>query len=103
RRAPDRQGETDDEGASSPEDSVSARAHIVAINKIDLPDARRRLPAIGRPFRARGIELHAISAAIGEGVPELLEEIWRRLGEAKAGAKSGTEARVEPATATRGR
>ena len=45
----------------------------MAINKIDLPDVRKKLATIARPFKRRGIELHAISAATGEGVGALLE------------------------------
>jgi predicted GTPase len=51
----------------------------VVINKVDLPDVRKKLATIGRPFARRGIELHAISAATGEGVAALLEAIWRAL------------------------
>jgi len=58
---------------------LAARPQIVAINKIDLPDVRKKLATIARPFKRRGIELHAISAATGEGVGALLEAIWRGL------------------------
>ncbi len=58
---------------------LAARPQIVAINKIDLPDVRKKLATIARPFKRRGIELHAISAATGEGVGALLEAIWRAL------------------------
>src|SRR4051794_24684147 len=58
---------------------LAERPQIVAINKIDLPDVRKKLATIARPFKRRGIELHAISAATGEGVGALLEAIWRAL------------------------
>jgi len=58
---------------------LAARPQIVAINKIDLPDVRRRLTALKRPFARRGIQVHAISAATGEGIPALLEAIWKAL------------------------
>ena len=43
---------------------------IVAINKIDVTETAAR-------FAARGIELHRISAATGEGVQETLELLWK--------------------------
>jgi len=58
---------------------LAARLQIVVINKIDLPDVRRRLTTLGRPFERRGIAVHAISAATGEGIPALLEAIWKAL------------------------
>ena len=39
----------------------------------------RRLKTIAAPFKRRGLELFAISAATGEGVPQLLEAAWRIL------------------------
>ena len=58
---------------------LAARPQIVVLNKLDLPDVRRKLAAIARPFARRNVELHAISAATGEGVPALLEAMWRAL------------------------
>ena len=58
---------------------LAARRQIVVINKIDLPDVRQRLTTLKRPFARRGIEVHAISAATGEGVQALLEAIWKAL------------------------
>jgi GTP-binding protein len=59
--------------------ALATRPQIVVVNKIDLPDVRKRLAALKRPFQRRGIELHAISAATGEGIPALLEAIWQAL------------------------
>jgi len=58
---------------------LAARPQIVVVNKIDLPDVRRRLTALKRPFARRKIAVHAISAATGEGIPALLEAIWKAL------------------------
>ncbi|HVY36452.1 MAG TPA: GTPase ObgE [Polyangia bacterium] len=58
---------------------LATRRQIVVFNKIDLPDVRKRLTTLKRPFVRRGIEVHAISAATGEGIPALLEAIWRAL------------------------
>ena len=58
---------------------LAARPQLVVLNKMDLPDVRKRAKQIARPFARRGITLHAISAATGEGTAELLEAIWRAL------------------------
>jgi GTP-binding protein len=59
--------------------TLAERPQIVVLNKTDLPDveaARRRLAA---SFARRKIKLHAVSAATGAGVPQLLEEVWKVL------------------------
>jgi len=58
---------------------LAERPQIVAINKIDVPEVRRRLKTLAAPFKRRGLELLAVSAATGEGVPQLLEAAWRIL------------------------
>jgi GTP-binding protein len=58
---------------------LAQRPQIVALNKIDLPDVRRNLARIAVPFKKRGLELIPVSAATGEGVPQLLEAAWRIL------------------------
>jgi GTPase len=58
---------------------LAARPQIVVLNKIDLPEVRRRAKQLARSFAKRGVVLHAISAATGEGTPELLEAIWKAL------------------------
>jgi GTP-binding protein len=58
---------------------LAARPQLVVLNKIDLPDVRKRAKQIAAPFARRGIPLAAISAATGEGTAELLESIWRAL------------------------
>jgi GTPase len=59
--------------------ALAARRQIVAINKIDLPEVRKKLTTVSRPFVRRGIEVHPISAATGEGVAALLEAVWRAM------------------------
>jgi len=59
--------------------ALAARPQLVVVNKIDLPDVRKRVKRIAAPFARRGIKLAAISAATGEGTAELLESIWRAL------------------------
>ncbi|HEY3357780.1 MAG TPA: GTPase ObgE [Polyangia bacterium] len=59
--------------------ALAARPQVVALNKIDLTDTRELWPEVEAAFAARGIPLHAISAATGEGLPGLLEAVWRHL------------------------
>jgi GTP-binding protein len=56
--------------------ALAERPQIVALNKIDLPDVRDLYPEVRDRFKARGVELAAISAATGEGIAPLLERAW---------------------------
>jgi hypothetical protein len=48
---------------------------VVALSKLDLPEARAALPALKKAFKRRRIELLAISAATGEGLAQLLDAV----------------------------
>jgi GTP-binding protein len=61
----------------SPE--LAARPQIVALSKLDVTETRAALDEWRARFAQQGIVLHAISAATGEGVRELLEEVWKRV------------------------
>jgi GTP-binding protein len=52
---------------------------VVAVNKIDLPDVREATGGLEAELAARGVPLHRISAATGEGVGALLEALYRRV------------------------
>ena len=54
---------------------------IVAANKIDALDEPDRLERLQAHLRERGIPLYAVSAATGEGLPPLLEAVWRELAQ----------------------
>ncbi len=58
---------------------LAARPQIAALNKIDLPETRRKLPALARALQKRGIRLYGISAVTGEGVSEVCEAAWQVL------------------------
>lgn len=47
-------------------------------NKMDLPSVREKAPSIARAFEAQGDKLFLISAATGEGIPELLDAVFER-------------------------
>ena len=48
------------------------RPLLVVATKVDLPEAREQLPELRRLLQERGCDVHAISAATGEGCRELL-------------------------------
>lgn len=56
--------------------ALAEKPQIVVANKLDLAEAREALPALRQEFAKRGIELHAVSAATGEGVADLLRVVW---------------------------
>jgi len=64
-------------GAYDP--NLLARPEIVALTKIDIPEVRNRIAEIREVFGTQGIPVLAISAVTGEGVRELLEEVWRQV------------------------
>ena len=52
---------------------------LVAANKIDALDDRSRLTRLEEHVAAAGVTLFPISAASGEGLPALLEAVWKEL------------------------
>lgn len=55
------------------------RPRVVALNKVDTPEAEAMVEPLRKALRAQGIPLFPVSALSGEGVPELLEALWRRV------------------------
>jgi GTP-binding protein len=58
----------------SPE--LAKRPQIVALSKLDLTETREAFDEWREKFAARGVTLHGVSAATGQGVKELLEVLW---------------------------
>ncbi len=59
---------------------LQEKPQIIAINKVDMPEARERIPSLRAEFAAEGVtEAHAISAVTGEGVAELMTAAFRRV------------------------
>jgi GTP-binding protein len=56
------------------EAALKDRPRLIAINKIDLPHVRGRMPELEREFQELGVSVHFISAATGEGVRELMSK-----------------------------
>jgi GTP-binding protein len=58
--------------------ALAERPQVVALSKLDV--SREAFPQWQEVFAARGIDLHPVSAVTKEGVNELLEALWMRLG-----------------------
>lgn len=55
--------------------SLKERPMLVAMNKLDQPDAREQAPAVAQAIGALGFRTFAISAATGEGVDALMKAV----------------------------
>ncbi|MCX8073107.1 MAG: GTPase ObgE [Candidatus Binatia bacterium] len=74
---------------------LARKPQMVAANKIDLNGARRCFAEVERRLVARGIEVHPISAATGEGVQALMKLVGQRWRELRcAEAPHDTDANV---------
>lgn len=63
------------------DEHLATRPQIIALNKIDLPEAQERWPALKAKAEAAGYPAFAISAVTHQGVDELLQFTARRLEE----------------------
>jgi GTP-binding protein len=59
--------------------SLAEKPQVVAIGKLDLPDVRERVEKEIDFFRGKGIEVFAISAVTGAGVPALIAAVVKKL------------------------
>ena len=57
---------------------VDERPRLIALNKMDLPEARDAAPRVAAALAERGVESMAISAASREGVDALVKRIFER-------------------------
>jgi len=60
-------------------DELSDKARFLAINKIDLPEARDNLPYLREALDGRVERIFEISGVTGEGVPDLMAAVAERL------------------------
>ncbi len=58
-------------------ETLAKKIQIIALNKIDLPDAAKNLKAF--KARMRGKKVFPVSALTGEGIKELLNECYKKL------------------------
>jgi GTP-binding protein len=63
---------------------LADRPALVVANKVDLPEGRARLPEAEAAARRRGLPFHAVSAATGEGMRELLYALGAEVAQARA-------------------
>jgi GTP-binding protein len=61
---------------------LAGKPRIAAANKIDALDDPKRLTKLQKHLKKLGIPLFSISAATGQGLPELLEAMWQRIAAA---------------------
>jgi GTPase len=54
---------------------LTQKKEIVAINKLDLTEVKEAFPALQQTFAAKGLAVVGISAATGEGLPELINKV----------------------------
>lgn len=64
-------------------DRLAARPQIVAANKMDLPEARENYQRVAAYLAKEGREIFPVSAATGEGLPQLLDRAAALLAEYK--------------------
>jgi GTP-binding protein len=57
------------------DERLATLPQVVAANKIDLPQARERLPQVEAALAAQGVAVFPISAVTGEGVPALIYHV----------------------------
>jgi GTP-binding protein len=83
---------------------LAAKPQIVAANKMDAVDDRSRVSALERRASALDLPFYRISAATGQGLPDLLDEMWRGVEHAPAAAPAAGPQTVdhEPSPADRG-
>jgi GTP-binding protein len=70
---------------------------VVAANKIDALDDPERLERLRKHLQAAGVPLYAVSAVTGDGLPLLLEAVWKKLAEHDArGARGEARGDTKP-------
>jgi len=63
------------------DDAMRAKPMLVGLNKVDLVEARENVPTLRATLESEGYRIFDISAATGEGVPDLLNEVGAHLRE----------------------
>jgi len=64
---------------------LAEKPAIAAANKMDAASDPKPVRRLAKHLKARGIPLHKISAVTGDGVPALVEEMWRGLQPVETG------------------
>jgi GTPase len=77
-------------GRDASGERLTDKPMVVAANKIDALDEPDRLARLEAHVRRLGLEVFPVSAVTGEGLPQLMEAVWR--GIAHPPVPSGTDA-----------
>jgi GTP-binding protein len=75
---------------------LGRKTQIVAANKIDVPEARERAEAFRKALKRKKIEVHLVSGATGEGLPQLLDATVLALDRAEPPAPLARDANPIP-------
>jgi len=75
---------------------LAAKPQIVVAGKLDLAETRARLPAVRDAFAGRGISLHAVSGATGEGTAALTSVVAEAVRRARASGETAAAAATAP-------
>ena len=75
-------------------ESLKALPQIVALNKMDLPQARANEPRLRRTIEEMGLEVYGVSAVSGEGIEQLLYAVIDALRREEARRKSAAAERT---------
>jgi GTPase len=73
---------------------VAGKPQIVVVNKVDMPEVRERVDDLKNQLSFLKRPVHFISAASGEGVPELIKETARLLDQTAGEVKVVSEPQV---------
>ena len=69
-------------GRDASGERLSDKPMLLAANKVDALDEPDRLARLAAHARRLGIEVFPVSAATGEGLPRLMEAVWRQVARA---------------------
>src|SRR5205823_3772384 len=81
------------------DEHLATRPQIIVLNKMDLPEAQQRWPALQARARAKGYPVFAISAVAHQGTDELMQYTARRLQEIQQEEAERAAAQIVPDTA----
>jgi GTP-binding protein len=73
---------------------LAARPQIIAANKMDLPDARNNYERLANFANQKGCEIFPISAATGDGLPQMMERAAQLVAEYKDEPEDSADAVV---------
>src|SRR5947199_4155820 len=79
------------------DEHLAARPQIIVMNKMDLPGAQERWPALKAKAEAAGYPVFAISAAAHQGTDELMQYAARRLQELRQEEAERTSSEIDMA------